>query len=163
MLWIDILIIGVIAISALISLVRGFVQEALSLATWIAAFVLAWLFFRLFATQLEPWIDVPSIRLAVAYVVILLVVLLLGALINHFMKTLVKSTGLTGTDRLIGIFFGAARGALVVAILVLMAGLATSYPQDAWWSESRLLPYFQEMAVTLKGYLPPNIAAYFSY
>lgn len=162
MLWIDILIIGIISISALISLVRGFVQEALSLATWIAAFALAWFFFRAFAVQLEPWIDVPSIRLGVAYGIILLAVLLLGALTNYFMKGLVKSTGLTGTDRLIGIFFGAARGALVVAILVLLAGLS-SFPQDAWWSESRLLPYFQEMAVMLKGYLPADIAAYFSY
>ena len=49
-----------------------------------------------------------------------------------------------------------------VAILVLMAGLSP-FPKDAWWSESRLLPYFQEMAVMLKGYLPPDIAAYFSY
>ncbi|MEJ2692511.1 MAG: CvpA family protein [Candidatus Thiodiazotropha sp.] len=162
MLWIDILIIAIIAISAVISLVRGFVQEALSLATWTAAFALAWFFFRPLAVQLEPWIDVPSIRLGVAYCIILLVVLVLGALTNRFMKSLVESTGLSGTDRLIGIFFGAARGALVVAILVLLAGL-TPFPEDAWWSESRLIPYFLEMAVMLKGYLPADIAANFSY
>jgi membrane protein required for colicin V production len=162
MIWVDILIIAIIAVSAVISLIRGFVQEALSLATWIAAFTLAWLFFRPLAVQLQPLIDVASIRLGVAYGIILMAVLLLGAFVNHFLKTLVESTGLSGTDRLIGIFFGVARGAVVVAILVLLAGL-TPFPQDSWWSESRLLPYFQEMAVWMKGYLPADIASNFSY
>lgn len=162
MLWVDILIISIIALSAIISLIRGFVTEAVSLATWIAAFALAWFFFRPLSVELEPWIDVPSIRLGVAYGVILLVVLVVGALINQFMKKLVDSTGLSGTDRLIGIFFGAARGAVVVAILILLAGL-TPFPQDPWWAESRLIPHFQEMAVWLKGYLPDDIAANFRY
>jgi len=162
MLWVDLLIIAILAVSAIISLIRGFVQEAFSLATWIAAFALAWFFFRPLAVHFEAWIEVPSLRLGVAYGVILLAVLLVGAIINHFMKALVESTGLTGTDRLIGLFFGVARGALVVAILVLLAGL-TPFPQDSWWTDSRLIPYFQEMAVWLKGYLPPDIAANFSY
>lgn len=162
MIWVDILIISIIAVSAIISLIRGFVQEALSLATWIAAFAIAWFFFRTFAVQLEPWIDVASLRLGVAYGVIVLVVLLLGALVNHFVKALVETTGLSGTDRLIGIFFGVARGAVVVSILVLLAGL-TPFPEDSWWTDSRLLPYFQEMAVWMKGYLPADIAANFSY
>lgn len=162
MIWVDILIIAVIAVSAIISLIRGFIQEALSLATWVAAFALAWFFFRPLAVQLEPWIDVSSLRLGVAYGIIVLVVLLLGVLVNHFMKALVDGTGLSGTDRLIGIFFGVARGAVVVAILVLLAGL-TPFPQDGWWTESRLIPYFQEMAVWMKAYLPSDIAANFSY
>lgn len=162
MLWIDILIIAIIALSAIISLIRGFVQEALSLATWIAAFTLAWFFFRPLAVELEPWIDVQSIRLGVAYAIILLLVLILGGVVNHFMKVLVDTTGLSGTDRLIGIFFGVARGAVVVAILVLLAGL-TPFPNDNWWQASRLIPYFQDMALWLKSFLPDDIAANFHY
>ena len=162
MLWIDILIIAIIALSAIISLIRGFVQEALSLATWIAAFTLAWLFFRPLSVQLAPWIDVQSIRLGVAYGLILVVVLIVGAIVNHFMKMLVTTTGLSGTDRMIGIFFGVARGAVMVAILVLLAGL-TPFPNDAWWHESHLIPYFQDMALWMKSFLPHDIAANFHY
>jgi len=162
MFWVDVLIIAIIAISAVISLIRGFVQEALSLATWIAAFALAWFFFRPLSVQLEPWIDVPSIRLGVAYGIILLVVLIVGALVNYLMKTLVETTGLSGTDRLIGIFFGVARGVVVVSILVLLAGL-TPFPQDSWWNDSQLLPYFEQIALWMKNYLPDDIAANFSY
>ncbi len=162
MLWVDILIIGIIALSAIISLVRGFVQEALSLATWIAAFWVAWFFFRPLAVQFEPWIDVPSIRLGVAYGLLLILVLLLGAIVNRFMAVLVNSTGLNGTDRLIGAFFGAARGAVVVAILILLAGL-TPFPSDPWWRDSVLIPYFQELALWLKQFLPADIADNFQY
>jgi membrane protein required for colicin V production len=162
MLWIDILILAIITLSAVISLVRGFVREALSLATWIAAFWVAWLLFRPLAAQFESWIEVPSIRLGVAYAVLLIAVLLLGALVNHFMSLLVNSTGLTGTDRLLGIFFGAARGAVVVAILILLAGL-TPFPRDDWWHASELIPYFQEMAIWLRQFLPPDIADNFRY
>lgn len=162
MLWIDLLIIAIIAVSAVISLIRGFVREAVSLATWVAAFALSWFFFRALAVSLERWIEVPSLRLGVAYCTIFLVVLLLGAVLNWFMKTLVDTTGLSGTDRLIGIFFGVARGALVVAVLVLLAGL-TPFPRDSWWHASQLIPYFQEMALWLKGYLPDDIAANFRY
>ncbi|MES9830903.1 MAG: CvpA family protein [Candidatus Thiodiazotropha sp. DIVDIV] len=162
MLWIDILIIAIIALSAVISLIRGFVQEALSLATWIAAFTLAWLFFRTLSVELIPWIDVPSIRLGVSFGLILIGVLIIGAIINHFMKVLVDTTGLSGTDRMIGIFFGMARGAVIVAILVLLAGL-TPFPNDPWWHESRLIPYFQDMALWLKSFLPSDIAANFDY
>ncbi|MES9854688.1 MAG: CvpA family protein [Candidatus Thiodiazotropha sp. LLP2] len=162
MLWIDILIIAIIALSAVISLIRGFVQEALSLATWIAAFTLAWLFFRTLSVELIPWIDVPSIRLGVSFGLILIGVLIIGAIINHFMKVLVDTTGLSGTDRMIGIFFGVARGAVIVAILVLLAGL-TPFPNDPWWHESRLIPYFQDMALWLKSFLPSDIAANFDY
>jgi membrane protein required for colicin V production len=162
MLWIDILIIAIIALSAIISLIRGFVQEAVSLATWIAAFTLAWLFFRPLAVELTPWIDVQSIRLGVAYGIILLLVLILGAVINHFMKVLVSTTGLTGTDRLIGVFFGVARGTVVVAVLILLAGL-TPFPKDNWWQASQLIPYFKDIAVWLQSYLPNDIAANFQY
>ena len=162
MLWIDILIIGIIALSAIISLVRGFVQEAFSLATWIAAFWVAWFFFRPLAALFDPWIEVPSIRLGVAYGLLLLAVLVLGGVLNRFMGMLVDSTGLNGTDRLIGAFFGAARGAVVVAILVLLGGL-TPFPGDPWWQNSQLIPYFQEMALWLRQFLPADIADNFNY
>ncbi|KRT55795.1 CvpA family protein [endosymbiont of Ridgeia piscesae] len=160
--WIDILILIVVAISAIISLVRGFVSEALSLATWVVGFWVAWLFFRPLAVQLEPWIDVPSLRLGASFGLLLIVTLLLGAILNRFLALLVDSTGLTGTDRMIGMLFGIARGVLMVAILVLLAGL-TPLPGDGWWHESSLIPYFEEMALWMKQNLPDDIARYFSY
>ena len=160
--WVDFVLIGIIGVSLLISLVRGFVREAFSLAVWIAAFWISWFFFRELAVHLEPWVSVPSLRLGLAFAALLLVTLLLGALVNFLISQLVERTGLTGTDRLLGMFFGVARGVLLVAILVLLAGL-TPVPNDPWWQESRLIPYFQELAVWLRGFLPDDVAEMFNY
>jgi len=61
---------------------------------------------------------------------------------------LIKKTGLSPTDRVLGLFFGLLRGGLIVCVFVLMAG-ATSMPQSSWWHESRVLGYFQSAAVWL--------------
>ena len=58
--------------------------------------------------------------------------------------------------------FGAARGVLLVAILVLLAGL-TTFPQESWWQDSRMVPYFQELAFWLRDLLPEDLAEYFRY
>ncbi len=162
MIWVDYVIIGIIALSSVMSLVRGFVREALSLALWILAFWVAFSFFRDLAVHLEPHISVPSARFGTAFAILFLTTLILGALVNFLIAQLVQKTGLSGTDRLLGVLFGAARGVVLVAIMVLLAGL-TALPSDAWWQRSQLIPYFQELAMLLRGWLPHDIASNFTY
>lgn len=139
--WVDALILGVIAISALISLSRGFIKEALSLVTWIVAGVIAWMFGGSLAHHFEPYIDTPSVRIIAACTLLFVVTLLIGALINFLLAQLVRATGLTGTDRLLGVVFGAARGLLLIVVLV---GLLSLVPvqHDSWWQQSTLIPHF---------------------
>jgi len=139
--WADWLILAVIGISALISLKRGFVKEALSLATWLAAFVVARTFSFSFATLLVDYIDTYSLRLGAAFFLLFVLTLLVGALINYLITSLVKITGLTGTDRLLGMAFGLARGALLIIVCVALLKV-TPVAEDAWWRESYLIPRF---------------------
>jgi membrane protein required for colicin V production len=161
MIWVDYIIIGIIALSSLVSLIRGFMREAFSLAAWVLAFWVSWTFFRELALHLEI-ISVPSVRLGAAFLALFLVTLILGALVNYLVGQLVDKTGLSGTDRVIGIAFGAARGAVLIAVMVLLAGL-TPLPDDPWWRESQLIGYFQELAIWLRDLLPPDIAKKFDY
>lgn len=162
MTWFDHLIIAVIAISALISLWRGFIKEALSLAVWVLAFWVAWSFFRDLAPHLSEWVATPSIRLGLAFVALMIVTLVAGGLVTFLLSQLVEHTGLSGTDRLIGMVFGTARGVLLISALVLLAGL-TPLPGDPWWQASVLVPYFQELALWLRDLLPGDIADRFQY
>jgi len=162
MIWIDYIIIGIIALSALISLFRGFFKEAFSLFVWISAFWTSWTFFRELSQYLTEWVTLPSARLGVTFALIMVAILIVGGIVNIFLSKLVEHTGLTGTDRLLGVFFGIGRGVIIVAILILLAGL-TPVPQDPWWKQSLLIAYFQETSVWLKSFLPDNIANYFSY
>ena len=156
MVWADIAILVIIAVSALISVWRGFVKEALSLAALILAFWLALGFQQALANWLAPYIEAPSLRLIAAFAIIFVVTLILGGVVNYLAGQLVKKSGLSGTDRFLGVLFGLARGVLLVAILVLLAGL-TQLPQDPWWKDSVFIVHFQDMALWIKGFLPADI------
>ncbi len=162
MVWVDFLIVGIILISALISIVRGFVKEVLSLASWILAFWVALLFYPHMATLLVDYVATPSIRSFVAFTSLFVVTLILGALVNHLISTLVKKTGLSGTDRMLGIIFGLIRGVAIVTLLILAAG-ATPMPQDDWWQNSFLLEHFEKLAVWLQAFLPSDIADHITF
>lgn len=160
--WLDYVLLGIILISALISLARGFVREAFSLAIWILAFWISWSFFRELQVHFQPWIDSPTIRLGIAFILLMAATLIIGGMVNYLIIQLIERTGMSGTDRFIGMVFGVARGVLLNAILVLLAGL-TTLPQEAWWKVSQLIPYFQELALWLRNLLPNDLAQYFQY
>src|SRR5690606_34792426 len=121
--WADWTIVAILVLSALISVKRGFVREALSLATWVAAILVAMIFGGRLAILLVDHIDTPSLRELVAFTLLFVGTLLVGALVNYVISTLVKVTGLSGTDRLLGMCFGLARGAIIVmALLIFLPG-----------------------------------------
>lgn len=138
----DYVIVGSIALSMVFSLYRGFALEALSLSTWVAAFVVARLFSLPLAVILTDWIDPPSARQPLAFIALFILTMIVGALIKHLVKELVKVTGLTGTDRLLGSVFGLARGCLLVVVSLSVLSRMTQMPQDPWWQNSLLIPHF---------------------
>ncbi|HDY97907.1 MAG TPA: CvpA family protein [Pseudomonas sabulinigri] len=150
--WVDWAIIATIVISALISLTRGFVKEALSLVTWILAGLVAWLFGGALAELLAPYIDTPSLRVIAACSILFILTLLLGGLINYLIGQLVKATGLSGTDRFLGMVFGAARGGLLVVVIVGLLSLAP-VEADTWWRESVMIPHFLLVADWSKNFI----------
>ncbi len=160
--WVDYIILAIIGISVGISLVRGFTKEALSLAGWVIAVWVGLSFADGFQRLLEPHIAVPSLRLVVAFAILFLTALFLTALVNYLAVGVIRQTGLSGTDRMVGIFFGIARGVLITAVLVLIGGM-TPMPQDPWWKEAQLLHYFQDMAIWMRQFLPEGLAENIRY
>jgi len=156
MIWVDIVIPGIIAISALFSLLRGFVKEALSLLGWLAASWIALTFAQDFADLLLTGISAPSVRVVVSFTILFVVTLVVTALVNRLAGSLVSKTGLSGTDRMIGMIFGIARGVVLVAVLVLLAGM-TTMPQDPWWQESALIDVFHKLALWLRYTVAPEL------
>ena len=162
MIWVDYTIIGLILISSVIGLLRGLIREAFSLVIWVVAIWIGLTFSREFSGFLEGVIEYPSARIAVAFAALFFITLILGALISYLLGELVKKTGLTGSDRFAGMIFGIARGLVVVAIIIMLAGL-TPLPEDSWWKESVLIPPFQALAVWLREHIPSGMAGYVNY
>jgi len=160
--WIDFTLIGVVALSALISLLRGFIREALALVGWVAAVWIALTFTEPVAAMFSTQVSEPSLRMGLAFLLLFVGTLVLSGLLVYVVGLLVDKTGLSGTDRLLGVVFGAARGVIIAAILVMLAGL-TPMPHDPWWQRSSLLPHFQRVAEQLRSLLPPEIGTYINF
>lgn len=138
---VDWCIAGIIIISTVISLWRGFIKEILSLIIWIMAVVIAWLYGGSFANYLSPNIELPWLRVVISCAILFILTLIVGSIVNFVLARLIKATGLSGTDRFLGMFFGAARGGIAVIIFV---GLLMDTPaaESNWWKESQLIPPF---------------------
>ncbi|MCG5515832.1 MULTISPECIES: CvpA family protein [Ectothiorhodospira] len=162
MIWIDLVIVAIIAISAVISLFRGFIKEAISVATWVLAFLVSLTYSAPLSEYLPLGIEDPTLLVGIAFAILFILTLIMGGVVNMLAGQLVKKTGLSGTDRSIGAVFGLARGVAIVAVVVLMAGL-TVVPQEPWWQESQLLPQFERIALWMRDFLPQDIAENFSF
>ena len=145
MIWVDFTIMGIILVSSVVSLFRGFVREAFSLIAWMVALWVGWTFRLPMAGLLEGMVSVPSIRLLLAFCLLVVMTLLVGALVNYMVVKLVQKTGLSGMDRVLGLVFGLARGVVMVSVLVVI-GKNTVVVNDPWWQQSQLIPHLNTIA-----------------
>jgi membrane protein required for colicin V production len=151
MTWVDLAVLGVMAISGLLACMRGFVREVLSIGAWIGAFMIAaagqtW--GREFAGQ---WISDKQVAAAASFVVLLLVSLVILKIVARSIGKLVSGVGLGSVDRTLGLVFGLARGALLAIVAYMLAGMTTSidhWPDAA--KEARSLPYIYAGAVWVR-------------
>jgi len=145
---VDYLLIAVFFLSALMGLFRGLVKEALSLVGWVVAIWCAWLFGGAVAEWIPSVADGSIIETWVARILIVVVVLILSGLLNRFIAMVIDQSGLSGTDRMVGMVFGMARGVVLVGLVVLMLD-AVGFDADPWWQESKLIPYAAPLAERL--------------
>lgn len=143
--WADLAILAILLVSSLISIKRGFVHEALSLAGWVAAFIVATLFSASLATLFVNSIESPSVREMVAFALLFACTLIVAAMANYLISEVVRMTGLSGTDRLFGMVFGLVRGVIVVMALLLLVPPLIPIDQEVWWRESNIIPHFLSM------------------
>jgi membrane protein required for colicin V production len=148
-------IIGLIGMSVFMGILRGFVREAISLITWVAALVIGVLYCET-ASHWLTMISMAGLRMILAFVLLVLITLILGGLLGYFIGRLIKFTGFGVTDRMIGTIFGLARGVAVVSAAVLIAS-PTPFSKDPLWTGSRLIPRFEPVALWMRDRIPEDI------
>ncbi|MDG2412331.1 MAG: CvpA family protein [Halioglobus sp.] len=139
-------IISILGLSIVLSLWRGFVREAISLAGWVAAFVVANMYVGNLASFLTPWIDNVTGRYVASYAILLAGTLVVGGITGLLAAQMVKASGLTVMDRLLGTGFGLVRGIIIALVLMyLLRQLAP--PQNlVWLEQAQLTPYMDMLA-----------------
>jgi membrane protein required for colicin V production len=155
MIWVDYCIVAVLLVSTIVGVIRGFARETLGLLTWILAIWLAIAFAGAVAIRLGPYISVPSVRIAAAYAILFLGGLLIGGIITALIVRTIRDGVLSSTDRTLGGGFGVIRGAVLVALFILVAG-TTPARHDPWWQRSVLLDKFEWLADGLRVLIPPR-------
>lgn len=154
---IDYIILGVIGLSIVTGLFRGFLKECIALTVWVVALWAAYSYAGLVATWLTAYIDDASVRTAVGFVIILLVILLLGAIVNGLLSFILHRTGLSGTDRLLGMLFGFVRGVFIVALVIVVLNMTSLAKKEDYAHHSLLYRQFDPLVDWLASMMPSFI------
>ncbi len=157
MTWVDLVVLGVMALSGLLACMRGLVREVLSIGAWIGAVAIAAGGQAWGRDVAQQWISDPQIATAASFVVRLLISLIILKLIARSISSVVKTTALGSVDRTLGLVFGLGRGALLVIAAYMLAGMTTSI--DHWpdpVKEARCLPLVYSGAVWVREKILPE-------
>jgi membrane protein required for colicin V production len=153
----DYAVLTILLASVLLGLWRGVVSELLSLAAWVVAFLVAREMAADVAGRLGAYVAEPGMRLAAAYVLIFVGVLIVFAVARMLISLMLKAVGLGLLDRLLGGAFGVLRGGVVVLVAVLVAGM-TPLPKTEWWRNAVLAPPLETAVIAAKPWLPADAA-----
>lgn len=154
--WFDWTIIGVILLSMIVSFFRGFLREAVSLITWIAAVLVGLKFATPLSEEFVAHIESATLRYLLAFLCIFFVILIIGFLVNVIIKYLVDKTGIGIIDRLVGVVFGAARGILAVGVILMFLQVSPA-GDSAWWKNSNMVVRFRPLVSWLNSFLPEKV------
>lgn len=155
----DFAVIAILLASLSFGVWRGMVYELLSLAGWPIAFLMS----KFFGGSVAPMMPgQEAVRLALAYAVIFIAVLIVWSVLAWLLSKLVKAAGLGWLDRVLGALFGVLRGMLVILALVWLAGL-THIPEQPFWRNALTSRAAENVALLTKSWLPDDIARRIHY
>ena len=159
--WVDGVVLAVLALSAVVALFRGLVQEVLGIGAWVGAAFAAWTLWPVLVPYLAESVEPAWIADAIAVAGVFLVVLVALKIAIAMIARRVQDSALGGTDRALGMVFGLARGAFLVVAAYILAGMVMPAPEN--WPvpvrEARSLPAVAEGARWLMERIPPDYRA----
>jgi membrane protein required for colicin V production len=147
--WFDYFLIALTAISCIIGIVRGVVREVISLFTWVAAVWLAWDYGDLLEPHLGGVLSEDVVRTWAARALIFIGVVLIGTAIGALVNRLVRTSIVSGLDRLGGALFGVLRSLVIIGLIVMVCH-ALRLTGEPWWRTSMLRPFAEHTGNVLR-------------
>ncbi|MBN9441458.1 MAG: CvpA family protein [Bosea sp. (in: a-proteobacteria)] len=162
----DLVVIGVVLISALLAAVRGFTREVLAIVSWIAAAAVAWMFHPQLVPFIQQYIPAssaqPTIALVASIAALFLGTLIVVSLVTARISDFVLDSRIGALDRTLGFVFGAARGLLLAVIgYLFFAALVGNEKMPVWAKEAKAKPMLEETGRSLIAMLPQDVNADF--
>ncbi len=158
---VDGVLLCVLLLSAIVGMWRGLVYEVLSVATWVAAFVLAQAYAGRVAAVLPLGDMSPALRTAAGFALVFVGCAFAGGLVAWLVKKMVSAVGLRPIDRVLGGAFGLLRGAVVLLAVAVIVGM-TPLQSHAGWQASSVARVLGESLHVLRPMLPEAVARHLS-
>jgi membrane protein required for colicin V production len=153
--WVDLIVVAVVAISAVLAFLRGFVREVLGVGAWLGAALFAANTVDLVRDRFHGWLGGAEFGDPAAWAAMFLIALVFLSVVTGMLARIVHASGLGGIDRTVGVAYGIVRGAALVVVAYLVAGFLIA---PARWpapvQEARLLPYVYRGADWIAQLLP---------
>lgn len=154
--WVDIAIISIITLSVITGLFRGLVKEFIALCVWVLAFWLAFHYGSMLDGWVSPYVHDNTIKTVIEFLIIFFGTLIVGGIVNALFGFVMRRSGLSGTDRVLGMGFGFVRGVFIIAIMMLGLKIA-GMPTGDYSKNSILYAKFDPLVNWLSGYVPELI------
>ncbi|MZR30974.1 CvpA family protein [Sneathiella litorea] len=156
----DAVILVILLISAIFGFVRGFVKETLSVAGWIGAVFLSLYLFPMLQPIAREFILNLLIADILTGAVIFILSLVILSYISHAISEKVKASSLGALDRSLGIFFGIARGAILLGIAwLIFVQFIPEKDRPEWILQAKMLPIIEGSGEFVARLLPPDMQA----
>src|SRR4051812_29796437 len=152
----DLVVLGVVLISALLAAVRGVTREVLAIVAWVAAAAAAWFLHPAALPTAQKYIHNPTVALVAAIGGIFIITLIIVSIITVKISDLILDSRIGALDRTLGFFFGAARGFLICVIGWIFLGWLVQGKQPEWATTSRTRPMLENTGNSLIAMLPDN-------
>jgi len=163
--WLDILLLGVMLISGLLAMIRGFMRETLSIVAWICAAAATYLVMRDGRLVALAKANISSDLVATGLVLggVFLLTLLIVSVITVRISDMVLDSRIGALDRTLGFLFGLGRGLVIVVVAFLFfAWLVPSGKQPDGVRNAKSRVVLENTGEWLQALLPQDMDAYFS-
>lgn len=154
--WVDLVLLGVLAVSVLLGLWRGLVFEILSILGWVVAYFACPYAAPFIANWLPQDKLAPNLLHALSLVLAFMLILLLWGLSARLLRALIHATPLSIIDRVLGGGFGVLRGVLIGLLAVVLVSM-TPAVRSGPWQESQVAPWLQAALHLLTPVLPAEV------
>ena len=156
----DMAVLFVVGVSVLLALARGLVRESLSIVVWVIAALIAYMAFPHVRVPIGDYIPNVWIGDAVALILVFVAPLVCLKIVAMVIADAMPRGMFGSVDRILGAGYGLARGGLVVSLAYVGLNLINK-PENhpVWIQDAQLLPYVQDGAELLAGWVPEDILA----
>jgi membrane protein required for colicin V production len=152
----DGILLGITLVSAVLAMVRGFSREVLSVVSWAAAAVAAYLFYKPVIPFLSPYISNDTIVQIAAAGLVFVITLIVVSIITMKIADFIIDSRIGALDRTLGFLFGAARGVLLVVVAMLFFNWLVPANQPGWIAQAKSKPMIDQLGAKLIAFLPED-------